>query len=166
MSRSLTALCTATNATASAARREAVAEAIGDTRLKTDLPDFDGRVGESRPASSLASREVDTPLPGAGMSIERAQLLAQQRRPEQALQELLPVLAEDPTDGTVVGHQSALEGVFRPRVGRPGLLEAVQALSESRVGLRPSIFSRKPLFGWASGDPFTTGMRRRLPIAT
>lgn len=35
------------------------------------------------------------------MSIERAQLLAQQRRPEQALQELQPALAEDPNEPLV-----------------------------------------------------------------
>ena len=56
-------------------------------------------------------------------------------------------LAENPTHGTLVGDQFSPEGIFRPEAGRPGLLEAV---SGSEVGLRPSMFSRKPLFGWAS----------------
>ena len=49
-------------------------------------------------------------------------------------------LAENPIHGTFVGDQSSPEGW-------PRLLEA---LSGSRVGRRPSMFSRKPLFGWDS----------------
>ena len=59
-------------------------------------------------------------------------------------------LAENPTRGTLVGDQSSPEGLFQPQVGRPGLLEALQAVSGSKAGRRPSMFSRKPLSGWAS----------------
>ena len=41
-------------------------------------------------------------------------------------------------------------GRFQRRVARPGLLEALQALSGSEVGRRASVLSRKPLFGWVS----------------
>ena len=59
MSRSLIVLCIAATATASAARREAVVVvATDDTRLKTDLHDFDKRAGAYRPASYLASQEL------------------------------------------------------------------------------------------------------------
>ena len=71
------------------------------------------------------------------------------------------VLAENPTDGTVVGHQSPPEGVSRPRVGRPGLVEA---LSESKVGLRPSTFSGKSLFGWASSEAHGDGSQRLVSL--
>ena len=62
MSRSLIVLCIAATVTANAARREAVVAVVAvvatdDTRLKTDLHDFDKRAGTHRPASFLAFRE-------------------------------------------------------------------------------------------------------------
>ena len=59
-------------------------------------------------------------------------------------------LAENPTNGTLVGDQPTPEGLLRRRVGRPGLPEA---LSGPEVGRRPSMFSLNRLFGWASTAP-------------
>ena len=69
-------------------------------------------------------------------------------------------LAESPTHGTLVRDQSPREGLFRRRVARPGL---AQGLSGSKVGRRPSMFSPKPFFGWASRlRPGLARVARRL----
>ena len=56
-------------------------------------------------------------------------------------------LAENPIHGTSVGDQAFPKGAFRPRVGWPALVEALQAVSGWKVGRRPSMFSRKPPLG-------------------
>ena len=59
-------------------------------------------------------------------------------------------LAEKPTHGALLGDKSPAEGGFLAWMGRPGLLEALQAFSGSTAGRRSSTSSRRPLFGSAS----------------
>lgn len=73
-------------------------------------------------------------------------------------------LAENPIRGTSVGDQAFPKGALGPGAGWPALVEALQAVCGSKVGRRPSTFSRKPPFGWVSREKGRGGGHRNQTL--